>query len=44
MATLNWIGKEKLVNHHLNVPYRVFDYQYGFTATDGQTYTPPEAG
>lgn len=31
MPTLNWIGKEKIINHHLDVPYRVLDHQYGFT-------------
>ena len=24
MPTLNWIGKEKVVNHHLDVPYPCF--------------------
>ncbi len=32
MPTLNWIGKEKVVNHHLDVPYRVLDLQYTFAA------------
>lgn len=36
MPTLHWIGKEKVVNHHQQVPYRVLDHQYGFTATDGE--------
>ncbi len=30
MATLNWIGKEKVINHHLDVPYRVLNHQYSF--------------
>jgi len=30
MPTLNWIGKDKVINHHLDVPYRVLDHQYGF--------------
>lgn len=30
MPTLNWIGKDKVVNHHLDVPFRVLDHQYGF--------------
>lgn len=25
MPTLEWIGKEKAVNHHLDVPYRVLE-------------------
>lgn len=36
MPTLHWIGKEKVVNHHQQVPYRVLEHQYGFTATDGE--------
>lgn len=30
MPTLHWIGKEKVINHHLNVPYRVLEHSYGF--------------
>lgn len=30
MPSLHWIGKEKVINHHLDVPYRVLDHQYGF--------------
>lgn len=30
MPILNWIGKDKVVNHHLDVPYRVLEHQYGF--------------
>ncbi len=31
MPTLNWIGKEKVVNHHLDVSFRTLDkcYSYG---------------
>jgi len=32
MLTLNWIGKEKVVAHHLDVPYKVLDHKYGFRA------------
>lgn len=35
MPTLNWIGKEKVVNHHLDVPFRTLEKQYTF-ASDGQ--------
>jgi adenine-specific DNA-methyltransferase len=31
MPTLHWIGKEKIINHHLDVPYRVLEHKYGFT-------------
>ena len=30
MPTLNWIGKEKVVNHHLDVPFRTLEKQYTF--------------
>ena len=30
MPTLEWIGKEKVVNHHLDVPYRVLERKYSF--------------
>lgn len=33
MPTLTWIGKEKVVNHHLDVPFRVLDCQYTFGDT-----------
>jgi adenine-specific DNA-methyltransferase len=36
MPTLNWIGKEKVINHHQDVPYRVLEHKYGFTAESGQ--------
>ena len=31
MPTLNWIGKDKVVNHHQDVPFRVLEHKYGFT-------------
>lgn len=30
MPTLEWIGKDKVVNHHREVPYRVLDRQYSY--------------
>ena len=33
MPTLNWIGKDKVVNHHNEVPYRVLEKQYTFGDT-----------
>ena len=30
MPTLNWIGKDKVVNHHAEVPFRVLEHKYGF--------------
>ena len=35
MPTLNWIGKEAVVNHHHDVPYRTLDKQYTFN--NGET-------
>jgi hypothetical protein len=32
MPTLNWIGKDKVVNHHQDVPCRVLEHKYGFSA------------
>lgn len=39
MPTLNWIGKEKVINHHLDVPYKILEPQYGFV--DGKEQTNP---
>jgi adenine-specific DNA-methyltransferase len=30
MPSLHWIGKEKVINHHLEVPYRVLNHVYTF--------------
>ena len=30
MPTLDWIGKDKVINHHQDVPYRVLERQYSF--------------
>ena len=30
MPTLNWIGKDAVINHHHEVPYRVLDRKYTF--------------
>lgn len=40
MPTLNWIGKDKVINHHLEVPFRVLEHSYGFdngTTTETET-------
>ncbi|GAB4039360.1 site-specific DNA-methyltransferase [Spirosoma gilvum] len=36
MPSLHWIGKEKVINHHHDVPFRVLDHQYTFTANTAQ--------
>lgn len=30
MPTLNWIGKDKVINHHKDVPFRILEPQYTF--------------
>jgi adenine-specific DNA-methyltransferase len=30
MPTLHWIGKDKVINHHIDVPFRVLNHKYGF--------------
>ena len=30
MPTLHWIGKEKVINHHMDVPFKVLEHAYGF--------------
>ncbi len=39
MPTLNWIGKDKVINHHMDVPYKILDHVYGF---DNGEQTPKE--
>ncbi len=36
MPTLNWIGKDKVVNHHQEVPYKVLELKYSFSAESGE--------
>ena len=35
MPTLDWIGKDKVINHHMDVPYRVLDAQYEYGEPNG---------
>ena len=35
MPTLDWIGKDKVINHHMDVPYRVLEPQYTFGEDSG---------
>jgi len=30
MPTLNWIGKEKVINHHRDVPFRTLEHKYHY--------------
>lgn len=33
MPELTWVGKDKVITHHLDVPYRVLERQYSFDET-----------
>lgn len=35
MPTLDWIGKDKVINHHMDVPYRVLEEQYSYGEDSG---------
>jgi len=40
MPTLHWIGKDKVINHHMDVPFKVLEHSYGFDngkQTDAET-------
>lgn len=30
MPTIHWIGKEKVINHHMDVPFKVLEHFYDF--------------
>jgi len=34
MPTLEWIGKNKVINHHLDVPYQVLEEKYTFNKSE----------
>src|ERR1035437_9828360 len=44
MPTLNWIGKDKVVNHHNDVPFRVLDHKYGYSAENGEQSIEVKSG
>jgi adenine-specific DNA-methyltransferase len=43
MPTLNWIGKDKIINHHQEVPYKVLNHEYGFSKNE-KSETPVDSG
>lgn len=43
MPTLHWIGKDKIINHHQDVPYKVLNHEYGFSE-NGKTESPVASG
>lgn len=44
MPTLNWIGKEKVINHHRDVPFKILEHKYGFIGADGEIKEPVNSG
>lgn len=38
MPTLNWIGKDKVINHHQDVPYRILERKYSYDETGQHAY------
>lgn len=43
MPTLHWIGKDKVINHHQDVPFKVLEHAYGFD-NGTQSDTPTQSG
>lgn len=43
MPTLNWIGKDKIINHHQEFPYKVLNHKYGFSENE-KSETPIASG
>ncbi len=43
MPTLHWIGKEKVINHHIDVPFKILEHSYGFD-NGQQTQTETKSG
>ena len=44
MPVLHWIGKEKVVSHHQDVPFKVLEHQYGFKAEKGKQKEETDSG
>lgn len=44
MPTLNWIGKEKIITHHADVPFRVLEHRYGFNSKCPDSTMPSGTG
>ena len=44
MPTLNWIGKDKVTTHHLEVPFYTLEHQYGFRADDDTDKSETHSG
>lgn len=44
MPTLTWTGKDKVINHHLDVPFRTLKHRYGFKAEIGTIQEETQSG
>lgn len=44
MPTLQWIGKDKVVAHHHDVPFRTLVHKYGFSAENPEDKTETHSG
>lgn len=44
MPTLNWIGKDKVVNHHQEVPFHTLEHKYGFRGDDTKDKSENHSG
>lgn len=44
MPSLNWIGKEKIITHHADVPFRVLEHHYGFNSKYPDSTAPSGTG
>lgn len=44
MPTLNWIGKDKVINHHLEVSFRVLEHKYGFRSDNADDRSETHSG
>lgn len=44
MPTLNWIGRDKVINYHTEVPYRVLNHIYGYRSENPSDTTETNSG
>lgn len=44
MPTLTWIGKEKVMTHHQEVPFRVLEHKYGFRTENSEDGSETNSG
>jgi len=45
MPTLNWIGKDKVINHHREVPFKILEHKYHFeNGTQSASLSPSPHG